>query len=568
MRRAGCALRDIKENAPRKPLIGGTRRPHRVSWADMLSDDSDSNPDWGNTFGSLAPASPAIGSSVGVATSGSVPTNSVAAEEETPASSCVDATDLWASEVGSLAEKLSALANSAPYTGPEVRNAEVVTEVLMDDVTRWMDAANLLKQSLLRVSELQSEAALASSQVAKQQHECANACQAAHVAARQSEHVRAVAMETFLLEHQSNSAMIASATFSVASACSTLDFALDEARCQEDAWRHTYSSLTEDLKNSKKEYDDAELSALRAFEVRELIDALPSNDEKCRTLEARATRTATGCKKLHANMESTRAELANVQATATAKADVLEKRIAQLDQDCRELQARSEEGGPQPSAANEEALRVAQESNRRLLAQVLQVRNDKDQQCKDLEQLEEVVSSMREQCSQACVACADLQLQYCDLAERESSARAEVLRLHEQIQCYEEHAKTADDAASQAGARHSEVDTTKRNLLLVRRQAEEAACVSERELQRAVAQLNREAPGTPLVRCLLPPRAMSGSGSPSTHLCLRPPPRAKRLGGQLRPGGSRAEADAESTTAGESVADGLLAEDMLADAVP
>jgi hypothetical protein len=415
---------------------------------------------------------------------------------------------------------------------------------------------------------LQSEAAQARLKLSEQQRECANACEAAQTAARQAQHARAQAVETLMLEHRSSAAIIASTTALVASARSALDSALDEARGQADAWRNTNSSLIEEMRSSKKEYADAEASALRALEARELIDAMPSNDEQFRALEVRATRTAKDCKKLHDSIESARGELTVVQATGTAKAEGLKNRIAQLEQECRELQARSEEGGLQPSAANEEALRLAQESNRQLLAQVRQVRNDRDQQCKELQLLEADVTSMREHCSQACLACSDLQLQYCDLVERENSARAEVARLHVQIRCYEEQAKAADDAASHAGTCHSEVDATKRKLLLVRRHAEEAATASEMELQRAVAQLNREAPGTPLVRCLLSPGAISGPGSPLTHLSLRAPPRAKRLGGQLRPGGSRAEADAESTTAGESVADGLFAEDMLADAVP
>jgi len=561
--RAGCALQGMTDRAPRKHM--GIKRPNRVSWADMVSDDSDSTPDWGDVMGSMASASPAIGSSAGVASSGSVTATSDAAVGDT---CCVDTTELWATEVRGLAEKLSVLANAAPCTGPEVRDAGTSTELLMGDVARWMESAKLLEQSLLRVSELQSEAAQARLKVSEQQSECATACEAVHTATRQGQHAKAKALETFMLEHQSSAAMIASTTASVASARSALDSALDESRGQADAWRDIYSSLTEEMRSSEKKYADAEASALNALEARELVDAMPSNDEKCRALEARATRAAKESKKLRGSIDSTRHEFTTVQATAAAKTDGLEKRIAQLEQECRELQARDEEGEIQPPAANEEALRLAQESNHHLLKQVRQVRHDRDQQCKDLQRLEADIAFMREHCSQASLACADLQLQHCDLAQRETSARAEVTRLHEQIQCYEDQAKAADDAAIQAGARHSEVDATKRKLLLVRRHAEEAASVSEWELQRAVAQLNREAPGTPLVRCLLPPRAISGSGSTSTHLCLRPPPRAKRLGGQLRPGGSRAEADAESTTAGESVADGLFAEDMLADAVP
>lgn len=483
------------------------------------------------------------------------------------ASCCVDATELWASEVRDLAARLSVLANTAPCTGPGVCNVEVVTEVLMDDVTRWMESAKLLEQSLLKVGKLQSEVALARSKVAEQQCECASACQAARTAACEAQQARAAVAETFMEEHQSNATTIGAATASVAFARSALDAARDEARCQADAWRHSWDRLNEEIRSSEKEYTDAEASALQALEARELIDAMPSNDEKCKSLGARATRTAKECKRLHSSIENARGELATVQASAPAKADGLEKRIAQLEQECRELQARSEEGGIQPPTASEEALRLAQESNRQLLAQVRQVRNDRDQQYKDLQQLEAEVTSMREHCSQASLACADLQLQYCDLAERETNARAEVMRLHVQIKDYEEQAKAADDAASEAGALHSKVDATKRKLLLDRRHAEEAATVSECELNRAVAQLKLEASGRKLVRCLLPPRAGSGSGSQSSHLHLHPPPRAKQLGGQLRPRGSRAEADGESTTAGESVADGLFAEDMLADAV-
>lgn len=571
---------------PQQPTAHGKAFPqaHRMSWADMLSDSDSDPPCEADLAGAVAMSSsacitaPIVKSTVDdaqkdscngdVSTSVDAGTNG---ESHGSNDSDFRAAEKWASQVREMAEHLRDLAMVAPSCGPTVQNAEVATEAVMEDLHRWEMSAFQFANSHSELSAIRSRAEAVSAEAFEEEMECLEARRAAHDAAIQARDAKARAEAASAKEHNFLCVSVAAVVASLAAAQATTLSALGEVRTFADARERALDALIAEVMNREQEAAEAEAEALRALEARDQLNSLPLNEKKRIAREAQAALAAEECAQLRRTIDQVRTELNAVPFAANAKAETMKKRIAQLEQDCQALQDSSSalplrsagQFARTAYAANEHALKLAQESNRQLVTQVRQARSDRDETNEALLQLEGEVAAVQERCLQDVVACADLQSQYSDLVGREAAARSEVLRLRESIEHFEQEVHAAEETAKKARERHDEVDAAKRQLVLARRHAEEQAGFLEWRLQKAVAQLDKEKPGAPLVRCLLPSGPAAGT---TVHGPTSRAPRAKRLGGHLRsgqPGGS--EADAESTTAGESAAEGLLAEDHMID---
>lgn len=564
------------------PLPSATTRatllPRRTAWADMVSDDSesDSQPEWGNATAARgmdasgrtkedlehvdAPSCNgpnAGGDFVAVAASNANPTTSP---------------EQWASKVQDMAECLKNLVVSAPSRGPATRSIEVATSADAHCVCRWQHVMRLLRreQAELELARVQAEGALAEAQNAEQQS--LEARIPLHDAALRL----ALTTETIVSErrddHQRSMVVVARAATLLRSVQdSALSMTQRVGRSVLDG-RDMLASLRAEAARCTCAAQEARAGASRLASLRKSTETVPNLAQRRRVGETRVAHFGEHLACLKRSINQVQAELSAVPAAAGTRAEALMARAAQLERECQRLHtpegATRAEGHRTAEQRQDSAeLRNAQESNARLASDVRQARAERDQACAGLEAVQVGVAAMREQCLQDQAALADLELQRKDITKKEDSARKEVASWHEQIGAFERQIQAAEEAAKEAREHHAELEAEGRGLVLARRRAEEEATVLEWRLQKALAQLDRERPGAPLARLLQPrPQGPAGALGP---LCRAP--RAKGLGsrgwtGRGQPGGS--EADAESTTAGESAAEGLAAEDAAADGPP
>lgn len=253
-----------------------------------------------------------------------------------------------------------------------------------------------------------------------------------------------------------------------------------------------------------------------------------------------------------------RAELKMAPRGRGARAEMLEPRIADLECECRglvECVAASVEPpdfeadcGPPPAPPPGE-LAAAQEQSRRLVAAVQDARAERDRAATRLEAVQASTASVRRQAEAVGVPFHGFEEQLRDRTTSLADARREK-EVHKcEIAALERKQQLTDEMAAEVRRRHRCVEVQMRELLQRKRKDEDAAMLTEWQLQTAVAELMTLKPNNAISRCLV-------SSRPARAAALPP---LTRRGGSAFLGCEAGEGtDGEaSTTAGDSVAEGV-----------
>mmetsp|Transcript_126432 Transcript_126432/g.224018 ORF Transcript_126432/g.224018 Transcript_126432/m.224018 type:complete len:636 (-) Transcript_126432:73-1980(-) len=542
----------------------------RKAWADMVSDgSSESEAETGFVADPVASLPVAEGER-GVVTT-PVASTASASPSPTPAPAtptgnapwaAVDCAEWWTSEVRNIAAHLRFLATLAPSLESQQRNGDVMTSITATDMASWQAQFQRLQATRAEASTLDVEAADAeeAAEAAEHQHmraraEASSAAQwavgsiSAEVAKRTEEHRAAAA---------GIAAAMQTATAAQAAAESSAIAAQRRATCRKEELQRLHDALAAQELAARR----AEEEAASARSSRARVKELPATQRRLHAGESRAKKAKQECTQLRQQVGALRAELdAAPRAGAGCKAEALEARAAQLEQDCRELQ-----GGHSPlegstDAAGVKAVRrnrcgdgkaeVAhlEDRNRFLLAEVRDARSARDQANTTLTTLSSSVQSLQSRCEYSTVELNDIQLQLEDLMQKNEVGKREAESRRQHIADLEQQARSVETLAVQTRERHTEVSEVMRNLTVARQRAEKKVAVLEFQLQKALVQMEKERPGAKIGMALMrEPRSALGRGA--RHRC------GGAFGGSDA-GSESVDADV-STTAGESVADGLL----------
>mmetsp|Transcript_97688 Transcript_97688/g.174027 ORF Transcript_97688/g.174027 Transcript_97688/m.174027 type:complete len:603 (+) Transcript_97688:108-1916(+) len=532
-------------STPPRPLSLGATKTRRMAWADMASDE-ESEPD----FGLLSPSSPS--GPPGPWSQDTAPP----LEERAPAVETARAVEEpadWVAEVLVLAGRLQDLAAKAPQTARPKRFCEAAaTEVSIADVDQMEAAAAELDTVRAELDEAIAEKAAADAEADEAERLFKEASAFADSHAAEAAQEAALEAEEF----RGHAAEMAKACASLEAAKAASESAKRDAALHSEQRKALLEALHQKLLAGRKSAEDAEAEAARNSSARDARKALPELRKRRKASEANADKAETACKAARTSVEQLRGELAAAKEAADARVAPIESRREQLEKAVKELQQQlsaplpaDQDAAAQQAAtkALEEELKAAQASNRELLEPARKARSASMSQS-DMGKLQEEVEQYKAALRQATAEGTDLAQQATVLSRRESLAREEVNRLKAQIKVAEQKVQDSEEAAKRDRERHSEIETAKRGLQISRRRIEEAATVLEWRLQKAAMQLEKDQPGTSLVRHLL-----HGDGKAS--IGLQRPPRSKRYSvSGTNAGGS--DADLESTTAAsETVAE-------------
>jgi len=628
---------------------GGTW-PRRVAWADMVSDDDSDALDEGGQvsmvgFGTHGVSSnhsdgvalPGVGSLASGNTGNSGSTCSAKlgvigntgddvydTVDERDGIADVDridggqmlaagqsAAETWSAEVSAIANRLQALACSAPSAGIGRCHAAAATDVQNEDIVHAQAVSMRLQVLREEVAAMRAEAEAAEAGAAEAKQRQAEAlARVSHAAERAVNSVENVGAQR-LGDHTSSQRCMAALVHSAERARSMMIETKVKFQRHGKAQEGTVASLHSSVELQRLVVETAQIAVAQAVTLRGHAAALPDLHQRRSNVEATTTRVGEVCLQMRRDVQNERAKLDAATLSNGTKTEALEARVAHLERECRDLQSNSGSSSLEPgptevvpldldtyigkqvlSATPRKArsqldveFRTAQESNRQLVADVRRARASRDNCDSELHRVKQSFDATQARCANGATERCALESQLKEMVYRETIARKEVENLREQIGGLERQAHVEEEAAKKARERHIEVDHAKRALVLSRRRAEEVATVLEWRLQKTVAQLDKEKPGAPLVRCLLSSRAAAappastsscrggggggsgggggGSAGDGSRLPLQhQAPRAKSLGGgraiiAAAHGGSD-DADADSTTAGgESMAEGL-----------
>eukprot|EP00440_Ansanella_granifera_P036138 gb/GFBE01039210.1/.p1 GENE.gb/GFBE01039210.1/~~gb/GFBE01039210.1/.p1 ORF type:complete len:612 (+),score=157.46 gb/GFBE01039210.1/:1-1836(+) len=529
----------------------GAARPRRMAWADMASDDSGSEPD----FDGLGPASPSSSSAAHGATKPSPrgkESNDTSAEA---AQASQEPADRWALDLLAMAGRLQELAKAAPSTDRVRRFCEYAgTEVSGAEVDSWASAAAALRALRSEQQQAHAEMLAAESDEAEAERLCDSATAAVAFRAAVMDEERAARV----LQDQQWSLELFQVASSLEAAQDAATSIERQAAIDAETEEACMTALRQRLAAEVAEADAAEAEVTRNLAAREARKAMPELRKRRKAGEASADKAEAACKASRTSLEQLRAEIAAAKEAADARATPLEARRAQLETDCSELQQAL--ASPLPaeiSAANEkeaakkleEELKAAQATNRDLLESVRKVRAAKGGAKAELETLRSEIADFKSVAARLHVEGLELTQQMKESSSREAAARAEVEGLKATISEAAKQVQESEEKAKNDRAKQAEVEASRRGLLLARRRTEEVATVLEWRLQKAAMQLEKDQPGTSLVKHLL-------NSDGQARMGLKAAPRSKRYmpgKGSLGPG---SDAEMESTTAAsETVAE-------------
>lgn len=584
-------------------------RPQRQAWADMVSDDSESDADRASSFATFGLGLPVgIPAVTGDSASNGSPSGANSSAEVTPCAAAGEApialastlpseavadgaadvsghgvaddsakVELWVAEVQSMAERLRYLAAAAPSAiGRSLRlTAETETCVSGDDIDRWQSAAVRLEELRVQISHLRTEASVAEVEADEAERRCAAAHDKARALAGELATAEVAAAAARLEEHRTAAAAVALSAGTVAAARAAVLAAMYSSRRDAADRAEALGALRAKAAVHSKAADEAEAEAARAAALRESAKGLQAAERRKAAGEARLDQVSKDVDSLRRNVDTLNAQLeAASRSGAGARADALQVRATQLERECKEavssIAGGAGAGGAEKNANSAECappgdaeLISAKECNRQLVIEVREARARREEAAAVVGNLEEEVKSLEGQRLRDVFDLRDTQEQLETRTAAVARLESEVESTQNRIAELQRMAQEVEDDAKRTRERHVEVDATTRGLMLARRRAEENACVLEFRLKYMVEKLKKERPDAPLLKALMP-------------LTSKQMPRETRtewLGGRRRVGrqgsfGMRGVSDADgdteshdadvSTTAGESVTEGLL----------
>lgn len=266
---------------------------------------------------------------------------------------------------------------------------------------------------------------------------------------------------------------------------------------------------------------------------------------------------------LQRSVESAKVEFEGAQKTAETKAEMLQSRVVQLERECAALQRSGDDAGaghsakascpgpPALSVVSAAELSNAQECNRRLLVEVREARAVRDQASIELEALRADVVDVWRSREQDRRDYANLKRQLQDKMAQVAAVQQDMECKQRQIDELEQKSENATESARVSWAAYIETEALTRSLAVARRKAEEALTLKEWRLQDAIAKLSDSRPHSGGGLGVLS-RSTTATGD-SRQMQFKLPSKIRSLGR----GSAWAGSDADSTTAGESAAEGL-----------
>lgn len=476
----------------------------------------------------------------------------------------------WMAEAHDLAGRLRALAASTPSFGSTRRCTEVATELCGDDVMQAQAVFQHLQEAREREGVRRIEAAETHRSAAEAEQCHSEALAEERQAEGRVSAARAEAAAAREAEHWAAQSRMAQVGHKLAAAGAAATAAA-QARCAgREARQVELAQLRESVEEHRREAQVARAEVEQTAVLREQATQLPTLLERLREVRDESARAEGLRAQAQRDVEGERSKLDAASLGSGAKTEALAARVAQLEQECLELQqGKGREQQQLASSAQETAsspsqldleLKAVQESNKRLTEEIRRLRTSQKAADGEFEIQRRGVEAAQAACGSHAEEQRALELQLRELAGREREARSEVERLRSQISQLEQQAHAKEEAAHQAREKHRTVDGKREALVLARRQANEAASVLEWRLQKAMAQLDKERPRAPIVRCIgsraaAGPRVADRLGAGATGQLLGTARQKKLDGPPAVAGGS--DADGDSTTAGESLAEGL-----------
>eukprot|EP00747_Dinoflagellata_sp_TGD_P081273 gnl/TRDRNA2_/TRDRNA2_161228_c1_seq1.p1 gnl/TRDRNA2_/TRDRNA2_161228_c1~~gnl/TRDRNA2_/TRDRNA2_161228_c1_seq1.p1 ORF type:complete len:703 (-),score=142.22 gnl/TRDRNA2_/TRDRNA2_161228_c1_seq1:95-1999(-) len=553
-----------------------------VPWADMVSDESGSDADGGcrpqspiSTSTSPQAASCTSGSQA-VASSGThkepsecEPRHSTSRGSQTSPDEFMvtprTSAETWIEEIQAMADRLRSMTESAPSANTETSFGGAATALAPVDTDRQKAL------SISKMNELQQQAASLEEEVAGLEEAAIEAelqC-SAFVAEVQTAAAHAAALVAASeQEHQQLTALTAETSEILSAAKFVACAAAEEVQKGSVEREEQIATLRRKQITEARAADEAKAEAGTRVASRERAQDLPAIKAEIRASKLRTVQAEKESAQHRKRAEDLRADLDAATNNARVRTSALEARISQLECECQSLQATGGVASENtavsacnnsPSDSVQQELIAAQERNRSLVAEVRDVRALRDAVVNEHAGLVMDIKAARSQYHCNCRDRDDFDMQLQDFKDRDSSIKAEVEKWRCQIEELEQQAQSAEAVAVERRQRQSEVETTFRSLLAARRKHEENTAVLESRYQKFIAMVKEKS--QPSIGW---PSASSASVS-RTKWCLGPGiglTAGSATGTKqhkLRCGSSAdADADAEvSTTAGESAAEGI-----------
>jgi len=510
-------------------------RDTRISWADMMSSDSDEELLVKDSCSQVVPPSPD------------------SAEQRYSGSFDSKAHEHWASEVRELAQRLHSLAVSALPWSPGFCTASAATYVTCEDVVRWeASGARLAKWRLERAAWTEQVAAAKATALRLEARERQVLAKAAEFSAHAEDATRRRS------EEQRSAALALRQDLEAeASAQGLLQLAIEDAHRRTSSERAALEALQLQLAAEVRTLASISAAEQQAAESRRQTEALPEVEARWADSKARERLLEEEQERLSGDAQRLQIDLNAVVSRGRQQVEALEERVDSLEQECREIRLRCAPLAAQPSgltAADSADSDALQAQTQVLVAAAKAARAARDSAGKARDALRSEVEAARSWYMSQEGALSDLLLQQRLLVESKTSTETQVECQRAEIADLEHQTSAAVEVAVEARQRHAEVDAEVRRLALARRRAEDRSTLLEWRLRNTAGELARQAPDALLTKCLASSRPLLAA--------------SKRHGARLQGSGGTSRAstglDAElSTTAGESGGAGRLSQGSL-----
>lgn len=529
--------------------LSATPLPARVAWADMDSGDSESDGDEHAGLRILTrPAREGSGSA------GSTKGAEVKRAFE-PGPPCDYDADSWAEEVRAMAAQLRALAKRAPQMpGPPCSATATATDATAADIDCLQAGTKVLATLHQRAADLRAEAVTAATAAEDLERRATDTSSSAQRIVVAMHGAAAVQFH----EHNAALAEVAQASEVAAAAAKAATLAVSETRVAADVRHSEFQQLQTAARREAKAFAAAKSEALVATAARSCLRDAPRLERRMAAAAAVIAKAEDEHKQLQLLVTGLRTELEAAPRGRGARAEMLEPRIADLERECRELVEVSSatasadasdeppdlESGcelppPLPPVPPEKSeIAAAQERNRRLVAAVKDARAERDKSAAQLEVVQVSTASARRQAEADGVPFYVLEEQLRERTTSLADARREKEVHQSEVAAFERKQQLHDEMAAEFRKRHHSVEVQMRELLHRKRKDEDAAMLTEWQLQNAVAELMQLKPNNAISKCLASSKRRGGS----TFLGCE--------------AGDGTDGDA-STIAGDSVAEGV-----------
>jgi hypothetical protein len=263
--------------------------------------------------------------------------------------------------------------------------------------------------------------------------------------------------------------------------------------------REKLAALRRDVAARAAAAEKAASAASSARQAKESLRVLPGLEKRRSEVQATVARATKERDQLQNAVATVQAEL-DARA-GTSKVDALEKRVQQLEAECKALQ--EDDGTQSQDREAELAAEVAsgKERSRALVALVKEERSKKDKASSNTKQLRMELKRLASERDSQKATVEEMISQVRGQTESRAQAMEETERRRAQIAELESQCKDQDAAATRMQERAHVLEEEIRSLAVRRREAEGNATRLEYKLQQAVQQLNLDKPAG-VGRCL------------------------------------------------------------------